>query len=212
MEQDFGREYLKKSRPNQSAHEVAASALGHKELETSIPQITLNGEQITRHYVARNFTMLLSMKRRFAVVALLPLCFASHLVIGQEQSPLEADVQVRVNYNDRRPVPFRTRLEGGGAAVRGSVQNLPGGETAVVLLHFDYSTNADIALDELISQIVVSTSDKAGNEFSRVTIDPNTVPLNPNRASLYYSATLYQPPRGGRSLYITHIQVFGNYK
>jgi hypothetical protein len=152
------------------------------------------------------------MKPRFTIVALLPLCFASHLVIGQEQSPLQADVQVRVNHGDRRVVPFHARLEGGGATVRGSVQNLPGGETLLVSLRFDYNTDADIALDELISQIVVSTSDNAGNEFSRITIDPNTVPLNPNRAPLYYSATLYHPPRNGRSLYLARIQVFGNYE
>ena len=156
--------------------------------------------------------MLLWMKRRFAVMALLPLCFASQTVIGQGQAPLQADVQVQVKYNDKRPVLFRARLEGGGAVLRGSVLNLPGGETALVLLHFDYNTDADIALDELISQIVVSTSHRAGNEFSRVTIDPNTVPLNPNRAPLYYSATLYRPPRNGRSLYIARIQVFGNYE
>jgi hypothetical protein len=156
--------------------------------------------------------MLLSMKLRFAAVFLLTLCLASQLVIGQEQSPLQADIHVRVNYKDKRPVTFRGRLEGGEATVRGSVLNLPGGETAVVFLHFDYNTNADIALDELINQIVVSTRDKAGNEFSGVTIDPNTVPLNPNRAPLYYSATLYQPPRDGRRLYIARIQVFGNYE
>src|SRR5438093_12787185 len=110
------------------------------------------------------------MKRRFAVVALLPLCFAPQLVIGQEQSsPLQADVQVRVNYNDRRLVPFRARLEGGEATVGGSVQNLPGRETVLVSLHFDYRTDADIALDELISKIAVSTSDRTGNGFSRVT-------------------------------------------
>ncbi len=152
------------------------------------------------------------MKPRFTIVALLPLCFASHLVIGQEQSPLQADVQVRVNHGDRRVVPFHARLEGGGATVRGSVQNLPGGETLLVSLRFDYNSDADIALDELISQIVVSTSDNAGNEFSRITIDPNTVPLNPNRAPLYYSATLYHPPRDGRSLYLARIRVFGNYE
>jgi hypothetical protein len=152
------------------------------------------------------------MKRRFTIVALLPLCFASHLVIAQEQSPLQADVQVRVNHGDRRVVPFHARLEGGGATVRGSVQNLPGGETLLVSLRFDYNSDADIALDELISQIVVSTSDNAGNEFSRITIDPNTVPLNPNRAPLYYSATLYHPPRNGRRVYLVRIQVFGNYE
>jgi hypothetical protein len=32
------------------------------------------------------------MKRSFAFMALLPLCFASHLVIVQEQAPLQADV------------------------------------------------------------------------------------------------------------------------
>src|SRR6266581_3152763 len=152
------------------------------------------------------------MKRRFAVVALLPLCFASHLVIGQEQSPLQADVQVRINPGDRRLVPFHARLEGGGATVRGTVQNLPGGQTVLVSLRFDYNSDADIALDELISQIVVSTSDNAGNEFSRITIDPDTVPLNPNRAPLYYSASLYHPLRNSRSLYLARIQIFGNYE
>jgi hypothetical protein len=156
--------------------------------------------------------MLLWMKRRFAIVALLFLCFASQLVLGQDGSPLQADVQVQVRYNDKRPVPFHAHLQGGEATVRGSVLNLPGGEILLVSLHFDYNTTADIALDELISQIVVSTSDRTGNEFSRATIDPNTVPLNPNRAPLYYSATLYRPPRDGRRLYLTRIRVFGNYE
>src|SRR5437016_3933528 len=102
--------------------------------------------------------MLPWMKRRFALVALLPLCFASQLVIGQEQSPLQADVQVRVNSHDRRLVQFRAPLEGGEATLRGTVQNLPSGETALVSLHFHYRTDADIALDELISQIVISTT------------------------------------------------------
>ena len=112
--------------------------------------------------------MILSwIKRRFPIVALLPLCFVSQLVIGQEQAPL----QVQVKYRDKRPVLFHARLEGGGAVLRGSIQTLPGGQTALVSLHFDYNTDADIALDELISQIVVSTSDRAGNEYSTSVID-----------------------------------------
>jgi hypothetical protein len=152
------------------------------------------------------------MKRSLAIIDLLLLCFTSRLVTGQEQAPLQTDVQVGVKHGDRRLVPFRARLEGGGATVRGTVQNLPGRETVLVSLRFDYNSDADIALDELISQVVVSTSDKAKTEFSRVTIDPNTVPLNPNRTPLYYSATLYHPPRNGRSLYFVRIQVFGNYE
>jgi len=41
------------------------------------------------------------MKRRFAVVALLPLCFATPAAVAQEQSPLQADVQVEIKYNDK---------------------------------------------------------------------------------------------------------------
>jgi hypothetical protein len=89
---------------------------------------------------------------------------------------------------------------------------LSGGETALVLLHFDYNADADIAPDELISQIVFSTSDRAGNEFSRVTIDPNTVPLNPNRAPLYYSLLFTGHLATVGRLYFARIQVFGNYE
>src|SRR5438093_4789196 len=150
--------------------------------------------------------------RRGIAVASLVLCLVPQVLSAQEQSPLQTDVRVLVGYNDRRLVSFGAGIEGGEATLRGTAQNLPGKETVLVTLHFDYRTNADIALDELISQIVISTCDRAGNEFSRVIIDPNTVPLNPNRAPLYYSATLYHPPQNGRSLYLARIQVFGNYE
>lgn len=145
-------------------------------------------------------------------IAVTALMLCHQILSAQEQAPLQADVQVRVDYNNRRLVSFNTVLEGGDATLRGTVQNLPGGETVLISLHFDYRTKADIALDELISQIVISMRDRAGNEFSRVTIDPNTVPLNPNRAPLYYSATLYHPPRSSRDSYTVRIQVFGNYE
>jgi hypothetical protein len=87
------------------------------------------------------------------------------------------------------------------------VHNLPGSETALVTLRFDYRTNADI------SQIVISIEDADGNEFSTATIDPTAVPLNPNRAPLYYSATVYTPRiTRGEEGYITRIQVYGNYE
>jgi hypothetical protein len=152
------------------------------------------------------------MRPCFVVAALLLGCFAPQVVPAQEQAPLQADVRVRVNYSDRDLVSFRTLLEGGEATLRGTVQNFPGRETSFVQLHFDYRTDADIALDELISQIVIWTSDGSGNEFSKVTIDPNFVPLNPNRVPLHYAGTVYKPPRNNRTAYVVRIQVFGNYE
>jgi hypothetical protein len=152
------------------------------------------------------------MKRSSALAVLIAFGFVSSIVFAQEQAPLEADVRLRVNYNDRRLISFRADLEGGEATLHGTVRNLPGGETVLVQLEFDYRTRADIALDELISQIVVATTDRAGNEFSKVTIDPDTVPLNPNRVPLYYSGTVYRPPPAGRRFFVVRIQVFGNYE
>jgi len=151
------------------------------------------------------------MKRRIGVATLV-FCIVPQILSAQGQSPSQADVRVRVKNNDRRLVSFEAGLEGGTASLRGSVQNLSGKETVLVSLRFDYRTDADIALDELISQIVISTVDPAGNEFSRVMIDPNTVPLNPNRASLYYSATVYRPAPANRGSYVVRVQVFGNYE
>ena len=152
------------------------------------------------------------MKRSSTLAVLVTFGFVSPIVFAQEQAPLQADVRLRIDYNNRRLVSFRAGLEGGGATLRGTAQNLPGAETVLVQLEFDYRTDADIALDELISQIVISTSDKAGNEFSRLTIDPNTVPLNPNRVALYYSGTVYRPAPAGGRFYVVRIQVFGNYE
>ncbi|MBA3571404.1 MAG: hypothetical protein H0W34_05415 [Pyrinomonadaceae bacterium] len=124
------------------------------------------------------------------LVALMP----SLAAFAQEQAPLQADARMRV-HNNKRPVAasFSTQLAGGPATVTGRVSNLPGGDTALVALQFDYRVDADIALDEIISQIVVWVEDPSGNVFSSVTIDPNTIHLNPNRVPLHYSATLYTP-------------------
>jgi hypothetical protein len=152
------------------------------------------------------------MRRRVIVAALLLGCFVWQIAFAQEQPPVQADVRVRVDYNDRRVVSFRAVLAGGEATLLGMVQNLPGGETSLVQLHFDYRTDANIALDELISQIVIWTSDRTGSEFSKVIIDPNSVPLNPNHVPLRYAGTVYKPPRNNRTSYVVRIQVFGNYE
>src|SRR4030095_11842752 len=151
------------------------------------------------------------MRRRFVIAAAV-LCFLPQILSAQDQAPLQTDVRVRVKNNDRRLVAFEADRGVGPATLRGSVQNLPGRETVLVSLHFAYRTDDDIALDELISQIVISTVDQAGNEFSKVAIDPDTVPLNPNRVPLYSSAPLYRPPPTNRIFYVVRVQVFGNYE
>lgn len=152
------------------------------------------------------------MKRSSTLAVLVAFGFVSPIIFAQEQAPVQADVRVRVDFNTRRLISFRADLEGGEATLRGTVRNLPGGETVLMQLEFDYRTRADIALDELISRIVVATTDQSGNEFSKVTIDPNTVPLNPNRVALYYSGTVYRPSRAGHRFFVVRIQVFGNYE
>jgi hypothetical protein len=151
-----------------------------------------------------------TIRSLLALVAFLP----SLAAFGQEQAPLQADARVRVN-NSKRPVaaPFAAHLAGGPATLTGSVSNLPGGQTALVALQFDYRVGAEIAFDEIISQIVVWVEDLNGDVFSSVTIDPNTVHLNPNRVPLYYSATLYTPEHTrGHNGYIVRVRVFGNYE
>jgi hypothetical protein len=154
-----------------------------------------------------------NIRQTIAIILILFASLAPLTATAQEQPPLQADVRVRVKNKPAATASFQRFLEGGSATVRGSVHNLPGGDTALVLLRFDYRTDADIAFDEIISQIVISVEDVAGNQFSSVIIDPNTINLNPNRVPLFYSATLYKPERtGGRSGYIAHVQVFGNYE
>lgn len=147
------------------------------------------------------------------IIAMVIVTCSPALIHAQEGPPLQVDVRVRVRSNYGQGAFFERQIEGGAATVAGRVHNLPGGETALVTLRFDYRTKADVALDELVAQIVISIEDTDGNQFSIVTIDPNTVPLNPNRASLYYSATLYAPnvARHGEG-YVARVQVYGNYE
>jgi hypothetical protein len=147
------------------------------------------------------------------LIAVLLSAFSPLTGLSQSGPPLQVDLRVQVKRNHGLGGFFEGQLQGGGATVTGRVHNLPGGETALVTLQFDYRTRTEIALDELISQIVILIEDQEGNEFSTVTIDPNTINLNPNRVPLHYSATLYTPiiERGGNG-YTVRIQVFGNYE
>lgn len=79
-------------------------------------------------------------------------------------------------------------------------------------LRFDYKTDADVALDEIISLIVISLENADGREVARSTIDPNSVNLNPNRVPLHYCATLYKPTLAATRGYIVRVRLFGNYE
>jgi hypothetical protein len=155
------------------------------------------------------------MKREWKIVAAIAAVIAvcpQLRLHGQDGPPLQVDDRVRVKSKHGSGASFEWPITGGAATLAGRIQNLPAGRTTYVVLRFDYRTNADIALDEVISQIVISIEDANGNEFSTTTIDPNSIHLNPNRAPLYYSATLYTPQNKRRKGYIAHIQVYGNYE
>jgi hypothetical protein len=150
--------------------------------------------------------------RALAIIGIVIAACSPVILHAQGGAPLQVDVRVRAKGNGMG-ASFQRQIENGTATVSGRVQNLPGNETALVRLRFDYHTNADIALDEIIDRIVISIEDLSGNQFSTVTMDPDTIHLNPNRVPLYYSATLYTPDRPRiRGGYFVHVQVFGNYE
>lgn len=131
---------------------------------------------------------------------------------AQEAPPLQVDARVQAEGTGRVAATFQRQIKPGVATVSGRVRNLPGGETALVKLHFDYDTAADFALDVIISLIVISLENASGNEVARATIDPNDVNLNPNRVPLHYSATLYKPELAATRGYLVRVRVYGNYE
>jgi hypothetical protein len=155
-----------------------------------------------------NAPLFLGMRNVLLMVA----CLFPIAVTSQEQPLPQANARVWIE-NGSSPASFERFLRGGKARLTGSIWNLRGGETALVLLAFDYKTDADISLDEILSSIVISTEGSGGNRFSEMAIDPNMVHLNPNRVPLHYSATLYTPPhKGPGNGYFVRVQVFGNYE
>lgn len=152
------------------------------------------------------------MRRLNLITIALALLSAPLTALAQEGPPLQVDARVRAKRTDVGAT-FQRKIQPGLATVEGRLRNEPGGETARVTLHFDYKIDGDLALDEIISLIVISLEDADGKEFSRATIDPNEVNLNPNRVPLDYSATLYKPPPTGDGRgYVVRVRVFGNYE
>ena len=134
-------------------------------------------------------------------------------MLAQGSPPLQVQAVVRTQRNHGAVGSFQRNIGNGLATVMGKVRTLSGGQTVLVTLQFDYRTDAEIALDEIISQIVISVEDRNGNRVSVVTIDPDSVHLNPNRVPLYYFATLYKPfTDHGHNPYQVRVQVFGNYE
>ncbi len=145
-------------------------------------------------------------------ILLILLSAAPMALMAQEAPPLQVDARVRADGSGRVAATFERQIKPGLAKVSGRVRNLPGGETALVRLRFDYDTTADFALDEIISLIVISLENSSGNEVARATIDPNEVNLNPKRVPLHYSATLYKPEHAAANGYIVRVRVYGNYE
>jgi hypothetical protein len=156
------------------------------------------------------------MKRRLnvlAVVLTLFSAFSASAAFAQDppETPLQVDVEVRMprNLESRN---FKRVLEGGTATIRGRVDNIDENGTVVVTMRFDYRSGADIALDEIIDRIIVTIESQQGEEFAVSTIDPNDIHLNPNRAPLFFSTTLYRSPVSVSRDFRVRIRVYGNYE
>lgn len=145
-------------------------------------------------------------------ILLATLCVAPMAATAQEAPPLQLDARVQADGTGRVAATFQRQIRPGVATISGRVRNLPGGETALVKLHFDYSSASDFALDEIISLIVISLENASGNEVARATINPNDVNLNPRRVPLHYSATLYKPEPAATRGYLVRVRVYGNYE
>ena len=129
---------------------------------------------------------------------------------AQDGPPLQAELTLQAKNHRQGAVASATKLiDNGPATVRATLENRAKGETAVVRVDFRYRTKAEIALDEIIASIVVTTLDDQGQPYSTSTITPNAIHLNPNRVPLSYSATLYVPTSKS---YSVKVQVYGNYE
>jgi len=123
--------------------------------------------------------------------------------------PLQANVAIPMPIDPGASNDYSSSLGRGGSTVSGTVRNLLESNAVQIDLLFDYRTNDEIFLDEIIVRIEISTENGSGT-VGFATIDPNFINLNPNRVSLSYRATLYFPTDA--TSYVARVKVFGNYE
>jgi hypothetical protein len=150
--------------------------------------------------------MMLSTLNTRVIFAATLAFFAALPAQAQEGPPLQTSVVLPMPAADGAAAATSSGIEGGGAKVRVSAVNR--GDVVQVDLRFRYRIPEDtIAFDEILSRIEIETADD-GEVYSRSTIVPNEMNLNPNRASLRYRVTLYRPEGG----YAVRMRLFGNYE
>jgi len=145
----------------------------------------------------------------FKVVFVL-LAFLATPILSSAQM-LQVDLTIPMSTKSWSHAKFKIPIQGGPAQLTGTIRNLQSGETVRVDLVFDYTIpQGTIAFDELIHEIGITTETQDGEIFGSVIIDTQLIPLNPNRARLFYCTTLYYPQDS--NAYLVHIRIFGNYE
>jgi hypothetical protein len=124
-------------------------------------------------------------------------------------APLQASVATQVAGDAGASRELFATLDGGMARVHARITNRDDLRTATAVVRFTYTVPPDtIALDEIVDRIAVAVRTAAGERFSRASLDPHEINLNPNSSSLAYRLTLYRPA----GAYRVRIRVFGNYE
>jgi hypothetical protein len=148
--------------------------------------------------------------RPMVQVVFVLLAFLATPILSFAQMP-QIDLSIPMSTESRSHTKFKTPIQGGPATLTGTIRNLQGRETVRVDLVLDYTIpQGTIAFDELIHEIEIATETQDGEIFGSVILDTQLIPLNPNRAPLFYCTTLYYPQDS--KAYLVHIQVFGNYE
>lgn len=125
--------------------------------------------------------------------------------------PVQLDLSIPMATHRGARERLRVPIPPGDATLKLVARNQRDGETVRIDLRFDYRISPGvIAFDELIEGIELETRDTLGNVRGFVSIDTQLINLNPNRARLFYRATLYYPTAG--QSYSLRVRVFGNYE